>query len=120
MNRKVIKRSSPDIGDRDWAHVNYLSKRSLAEAENVRSQLLSIMERHGLVAGSDSYPTDPVRRQINIKRALCCGFFMQVAHREGFAGEYLTVKDSQVIPTADPSSWKLSYPRLPFSILRVE
>jgi hypothetical protein len=32
----------------------------------------------------------------NIRQALTCGFFMQVAHKEGERGSYLTVKDNQV------------------------
>lgn len=32
----------------------------------------------------------------NVRKALCCGFFMQVAHREGEKNNYLTVKDNQV------------------------
>jgi pre-mRNA-splicing factor ATP-dependent RNA helicase DHX15/PRP43 len=31
----------------------------------------------------------------NIRMALVCGFFMQVAHREGERGGYKTVKDNQ-------------------------
>jgi hypothetical protein len=33
---------------------------------------------------------------VNIRKALVCGFFMQVAHREGYPGVYITVKDYQV------------------------
>ena len=33
----------------------------------------------------------------NIRRALVCGFFMQVAHKEGEKNAYLTVKDNQVV-----------------------
>jgi len=35
---------------------------------------------------------------------LTCGFFMQVAHKEGERGSYLTVKDNQVCPLNDQSS----------------
>lgn len=31
----------------------------------------------------------------NIQKALVCGFFMQVAHKEGEKGNYTTVKDNQ-------------------------
>ena len=31
-----------------------------------------------------------------IKQALTCGFFMQVAHKEGEKGLYVTAKDNQV------------------------
>jgi len=32
-----------------------------------------------------------------VRQALVCGFFMQVAHKEGDKGNYLTVKDNQVV-----------------------
>ncbi|KAE9399543.1 P-loop containing nucleoside triphosphate hydrolase protein [Gymnopus androsaceus JB14] len=68
--------------DRNWAWNNFLSARALAQAENVRAQLLRTMERF------------EVER---IRQALVCGFFMQVAHKEGEKGNYLTVKDNQVV-----------------------
>ena len=34
---------------------------------------------------------------LNIRQALVCGFFMQVAHKEGEKGSYLTIKDNQVV-----------------------
>lgn len=39
---------------------------------------------------------DPKKLFINIRKALVAGFFMQVAHKEGERGNYLTVKDNQV------------------------
>ena len=33
---------------------------------------------------------------VKIRQALVCGFFMQIAHKEGEKGNYLTVKDHQV------------------------
>ena len=33
----------------------------------------------------------------DIRKVLVCGFFMQVAHKEGEKGGYLTVKDNQVV-----------------------
>jgi pre-mRNA-splicing factor ATP-dependent RNA helicase DHX15/PRP43 len=32
----------------------------------------------------------------NIRKTLVCGFFMQVAHKEGERGSYKTIKDNQV------------------------
>ena len=32
----------------------------------------------------------------SVGQTLVCGFFMQVAHKEGEKGNYLTVKDNQV------------------------
>ena len=40
--------------------------------------------------------SDPKKLFVNIRRALVCGFFMQVAHKEGEKGNYLTAKDNQV------------------------
>jgi pre-mRNA-splicing factor ATP-dependent RNA helicase DHX15/PRP43 len=39
---------------------------------------------------------DPVKMYKAVRMALVCGFFMQVAHKEGDKGNYLTVKDNQV------------------------
>jgi len=39
---------------------------------------------------------DERKLYINIRQALVCGFFMQVAHKEGEKNNYLTVKDNQV------------------------
>ena len=40
--------------------------------------------------------SDEKRLYLKIRQALVCGFFMQVAHKEGEKGNYLTVKDHQV------------------------
>ena len=53
------------------------------------------MERQEIDLVTKSYQ-DQTRHYIDIRRALVCGYFMQVAHREGEKGAYLTVKDNQV------------------------
>jgi pre-mRNA-splicing factor ATP-dependent RNA helicase DHX15/PRP43 len=40
--------------------------------------------------------SDQVKLFTNVRKALVCGFFMQVAHKEGHKGSYNTVKDNQV------------------------
>ena len=51
------------------------------------------MERYEI----DLVSTDDMRKYyINIRKALVCGYFMQVAHKEGEKGAYLTVLDNQV------------------------
>lgn len=70
-----------------------MSARSLAQAENVRQQLQRIMERLEIDLVSTN---DEVKLFTNVRKALVCGFFMQVAHKEGEKGNYLTVKDNQV------------------------
>ncbi len=86
-----------DRSDHKWAWKNYISARSLAEAANVRTQLLRIMERFEIDLVTKSYKNQ-TRHYMDIRKALVCGYFMQVAHKEGERGSYLTVKDNQVRP----------------------
>ena len=55
------------------------------------------MERLEIDLVTKSY-NDVTRRYTNIRKALVCGYFMQVAHKEGQNDAYLTVKDNQVRP----------------------
>jgi pre-mRNA-splicing factor ATP-dependent RNA helicase DHX15/PRP43 len=82
-----------DKYDENWTRQNYLSRRALQEAENVRKQLQQSMERFEIELLSIS---DQKQLYLNIRQALVCGFFMQIAHKEGGKGNYLTVKDNQV------------------------
>ncbi|KAI9432291.1 P-loop containing nucleoside triphosphate hydrolase protein [Lactarius indigo] len=120
----VFNEYRDNLHDRNWALNNYLSARSLSEANKVRSQLLWIMERLGINterpetdserAGTDMERLgsemerlgikpvtrphdDPTRHYVNIRKALVCGFFMQVAHKEGGKGSYITIKDNQAV-----------------------
>lgn len=79
--------------DRNWAYMNYLSGRALQQAENVRAQLERTMERYEIELISTS---DERKLFAGIRKSLVCGFFMQVAHREGEKNGYITVKDNQV------------------------
>ena len=72
-----------DINDKNWAWANYLSQRSLAQADNVRTQLERIMERYELPLITTH---DQRRFYDNVRRALVVGYFMQVAHKEGEKG----------------------------------
>ncbi|KAJ3249973.1 Pre-mRNA-splicing factor ATP-dependent RNA helicase dhx15 [Boothiomyces macroporosus] len=76
-----------------WCYENYLNIRSLRQADNVRSQLERYLMRCGDLGGSTNLE-DP-KYWINIRKALCNGLFMQIAHLEK-NGKYLTVKDNQV------------------------
>ncbi|KAJ2932282.1 hypothetical protein H1R20_g4806, partial [Candolleomyces eurysporus] len=78
--------------DKNWASNNYLNQRALAEADNVRTQLQRSMERFEIDSISLA---DTKKLYGNIQQALVVGFFMQVAHREGARGSYVTVKDNQ-------------------------
>lgn len=85
--------SLADLNDKNWCWNNYLSQRALGQADNVRNQLKRVMEKQDIdiVSTADQRVFYP-----NIRKALICGFFMQVAHKEGEKGNYLTVKDNQV------------------------
>jgi pre-mRNA-splicing factor ATP-dependent RNA helicase DHX15/PRP43 len=80
--------------NKNWAWDNFLAARALQQADNVRAQLQRNMERSELDLVSIS---DPTKMYKAVRMALVCGFFMQVAHKEGEKGNYLTVKDNQVV-----------------------
>jgi pre-mRNA-splicing factor ATP-dependent RNA helicase DHX15/PRP43 len=92
----VFNEYQNNLNDSKWAWNNYISARALAEAANVRAQLLRIMERLEIDLVTKSHP-DQTRHYVDIRKALVCGYFMQVAHREGDKGSYLTIKDNQVV-----------------------
>ncbi|KAI9334288.1 P-loop containing nucleoside triphosphate hydrolase protein [Obelidium mucronatum] len=81
-------------GDAQWCFRNYLNARAMKSAENVRTQLARMMQKHGLPLVSTKF--DDKNYYTNIRKALTSGFFMQVAHKER-NGHYLTVKDNQVV-----------------------
>ncbi|KAG6811256.1 DEAH-box ATP-dependent RNA helicase prp43 [Tricholoma furcatifolium] len=80
--------------DKNWAWTNYLSARALMQADNVRAQLERNMQKFDVELVS---LTDERKLYANIRQALVCGFFMQIAHKEGEKGNYLTVKDNQMV-----------------------
>lgn len=83
-----------DMRDKNWAWHNYLSSRALTQADSVRGQLERTMERFDI----DLVSTQDQRKlYLNVRKALVCGYFMQVAHKEGEKGQYLTMKDNQVV-----------------------
>uniref|UniRef100_A0A8C5FWV8 RNA helicase n=1 Tax=Gadus morhua TaxID=8049 RepID=A0A8C5FWV8_GADMO len=83
-----------DHESNQWCYDNFVNYRSLVSADNVRQQLSRIMDRFSLPRRSTEFTSRDY--YINIRRSLCTGFFMQVAHLER-TGHYLTVKDNQVV-----------------------
>ena len=80
--------------DPDWCYDNFLQLRSLKNCDNVRRQLHGYMQKNHLeINGCDISAKD---YYVNIRKALCAGMFMQVAHLEK-TGHYLTIKDNQVV-----------------------
>jgi len=86
--------------DSQWCWENFINHRTMKSADNVRSQLARIMRKYNLPLTSTDFNSKDY--YTNIKRCLCTGFFMQAAHLER-AGQYLTVKDSQLV-SLHPSS----------------
>lgn len=92
-NVRFVDRS-PELNDKKlWAAKNFVSKRSLTEAESIRKQLERLMEQFAIRIVS--HP-DETKLHRNLQKALVCGFFMQVAHKEHMEGRYLTIKEEQV------------------------
>lgn len=81
---------------KQWCHDHFLNLRSLQSADNVRKQLLRIMEREEIEMIST--PFDDKKYYENIRRALCAGFFMQVAKKDAQGKSvYTTIKDNQSV-----------------------
>jgi pre-mRNA-splicing factor ATP-dependent RNA helicase DHX15/PRP43 len=90
----AFKSAEAQENPKQWCHDHFLSLRSLQSADNVRMQLLRIMEREELEMIST--PFEDKKYYENIRRALCAGFFMQVAKKEPQGKSvYTTVKDNQ-------------------------
>ncbi|KAJ5313515.1 uncharacterized protein N7443_000399 [Penicillium atrosanguineum] len=81
---------------KQWCHDHFLNLRSLQSADNVRKQLLRIMEREEIEMIST--PFDDKKYYENIRRALCAGFFMQIAKKDAQGKSvYTTIKDNQSV-----------------------
>lgn len=90
----AFKSPEAQANPKQWCHDHFLSLRSLQSADNVRMQLLRIMERSELEMIST--PFEDKKYYENIRRALCAGFFMQIAKKESQGKSvYTTVKDNQ-------------------------
>ncbi|KAI0791356.1 pre-mRNA-splicing factor ATP-dependent RNA helicase PRP43 [Abortiporus biennis] len=81
-----------NMHNKRWAWDNFLSQRSLLQANNVRAQLKRYMEKFdiGLISTRDE-----IQLYVNIRQALVCGFFMQVAHKDAEKNAYVIVKDPE-------------------------
>lgn len=75
---------------RSWCRDNFVQYTSLKRAQEVRKQLLSIMDRHKLDIFSCGKAT------ARIQKAICSGFFRNAAKKDPQEG-YRTVVDGQVV-----------------------
>jgi pre-mRNA-splicing factor ATP-dependent RNA helicase DHX15/PRP43 len=91
---------------KEWCYNNYINFRSISSADNVRKQLVRMMNKLDLavIEGNFSAPDYYTK----LRKCLCEGLFMQSAHLER-QGHYLTCKDNQVVFT-HPSSCITSKP----------
>ncbi|XP_024368018.1 probable pre-mRNA-splicing factor ATP-dependent RNA helicase DEAH2 isoform X1 [Physcomitrium patens] len=79
--------------DATWCYDNFINVRAMKSADNVRTQLVRIMNRYNLKMCSTDFNSRDY--YVSIRKAMLAGYFMQVAHLER-TGHYLTVKDNQV------------------------
>ncbi|XP_037034697.1 ATP-dependent RNA helicase DHX8 [Bradysia coprophila] len=73
-----------------WCYENFVQIRTLKRAQDVRKQLLGIMDRHKLDVVSAGKNT------VRIQKAICSGFFRNASKKDPQEG-YRTLVDSQVV-----------------------
>lgn len=73
-----------------WCYENFVQIRTLKRAQDVRKQLLGIMDRHKLDVVSAEKNT------VRVQKAVCSGFFRNAAKKDPQEG-YRTLVDSQVV-----------------------
>nr|CAH7767743.1 unnamed protein product [Callosobruchus chinensis] len=73
-----------------WCYENFVQIRTLKRAQDVRKQLLGIMDRHKLDVVSAE------RNTVKVQKAICSGFFRNAAKKDPQEG-YRTLVDSQVV-----------------------
>ncbi|XP_012269428.2 ATP-dependent RNA helicase DHX8 [Athalia rosae] len=73
-----------------WCYENFVQIRTLKRAQDVRKQLLGIMDRHKLDVVSAAKNT------VRVQKTVCSGFFRNAAKKDPQEG-YRTLVDSQVV-----------------------
>ncbi|XP_034652656.1 ATP-dependent RNA helicase DHX8 [Drosophila subobscura] len=73
-----------------WCYENFVQIRTLKRSQDVRKQLLGIMDRHKLDVVSAG------KSSVRIQKAVCSGFFRNAAKKDPQEG-YRTLVDSQVV-----------------------
>ncbi|GKY95405.1 hypothetical protein MPSEU_000502000 [Mayamaea pseudoterrestris] len=99
---------TPEKDRKRWAYDNFLNDRSLLNAINIRRQIEGIMRKLDVPLITSDTKGDGSFAITNIRQALTAGMFMQTAYRQR-DGQYLTVKDNQVV-SIHPSSVVISRP----------
>jgi pre-mRNA-splicing factor ATP-dependent RNA helicase DHX15/PRP43 len=91
----AFKGPAAQADPKKWCRDHYISHRSMATADSVRSQLKRIMETHEI--DQVSTPFEDKNYYQNIQKALVSGFFMQAAMKDPASKTYTTVKDNQIV-----------------------
>lgn len=73
-----------------WCYENFVQIRTLKHAQDVRKQLLGIMDRHKLDVVSAG------KNIVRVQKAICSGFFRNAAKKDPQEG-YRTLVDAQVV-----------------------
>lgn len=73
-----------------WCYENFVQIRTLKRAQDVRKQLLGIMDRHKLDVVSAE------KNSVRVQKAVCSGFFRNAAKKDPQEG-YRTLVDGQVV-----------------------
>ncbi|XP_068161602.1 ATP-dependent RNA helicase DHX8 [Antennarius striatus] len=73
-----------------WCYENFIQARSLRRAQDIRKQMLGIMDRHKLDVVSCAKAT------VRVQKAICSGFFRNAAKKDPQEG-YRTLIDQQVV-----------------------
>jgi pre-mRNA-splicing factor ATP-dependent RNA helicase DHX15/PRP43 len=108
LNAYAAYEATPERERKQWCWDNFVNERAMMNASNVRTQLLGIMKKLHLPLNSSDSKGDGSFAFTDIRRALTSGMFMQVAYRQR-SGEYLTVKDNQLV-SIHPGSVIISRP----------
>ena len=95
LNAYATYEEVPQAERRDWCWNNFINDRSISSAESVKKQLTGIMKRLDIPlvtcrSANGNYDTNAIRM------ALTNAMYMQTAYLQR-AGNYLTVKDNQIV-----------------------
>ncbi|KAL7495701.1 hypothetical protein ACHAWT_006883 [Skeletonema menzelii] len=95
LNAFATYEEVPQAERRDWCWNNFINDRSISSAESVKKQLKGIMRRLDIPlvtcrGANGSFDTNAIRM------ALTNAMYMQTAYLQR-AGNYLTVKDNQIV-----------------------
>eukprot|EP00979_Chaetoceros_neogracilis_P008534 scaffold1897_cov236-Chaetoceros_neogracile.AAC.14 len=96
LNAYAAYAAVPKAEKKQWCWDNFINDRSMQSADNVRRQLIGIMTKLQLPLVTTDRRGNGNFDYTAVRMALTSGMFMQVAYLQK-QGNYLTVKDNQVV-----------------------